>query len=97
MFFHVAKESYLVQWKRSLHLSVSSCDVLCFMDTLFLQVAHSEKEGKNRHGCPIAKWVGCLYLKYYLTEHEQQCFIRYKDTRRSRVSLGLIKHALRMF
>ena len=31
------------------------------------------------------------YLK-----HEQQCFIRYKDTRRSRVSLGLIKHALRI-
>jgi outer membrane protein assembly factor BamD (BamD/ComL family) len=33
---------------------------------------------------------------YYL-KHKQQCFIRYKDTRRSRVSLGLIKHALRMF
>jgi hypothetical protein len=30
-------------------------------------------------------------------KHEQQCFIRHKDTRRSRVSLGLIKHALRMF
>ena len=29
---------------------------------------------------------------YYL-KHEQLCFIRYKDTRRSRVSLGLIKHA----
>ena len=33
-------------------------------------------------------------LMYYL-KHEQQCFIRYKDTRRSRESLGLIKHALR--
>jgi hypothetical protein len=32
------------------------------------------------------------YLKY-----EQQCFIGYKNTRRSRVSLGLIKHELRMF
>jgi hypothetical protein len=38
----------------------------------------------------------CNTLMYYL-KHEQQCFIRYKDTRRSRVSLGLIKHALRMF
>jgi hypothetical protein len=36
-----------------------------------------------------SNWI----LKYYL-KHEQQCFIRYKDTRRSRVSLGLIKHAL---
>ena len=32
------------------------------------------------------------YFMYYL-KHEQHCFIRY----RSRVSLGLIKHALRMF
>jgi hypothetical protein len=31
------------------------------------------------------------------SKHEQQCFIRYKDTRRSRVSLCLIKHTLRMF
>jgi hypothetical protein len=38
-----------------------------------------------------SNWI----LKYYL-KHEQQCFIRYKDTRRSRVSLGLIKHALRI-
>ena len=37
-----------------------------------------------------------LRFMYYL-KHEQQCFIRYKDTRRSQVSLGLIKHALRMF
>jgi hypothetical protein len=36
------------------------------------------------------------FAKYYL-KHEQQCFIRYKDTRRSWVSLGLIKHTLRMF
>ena len=28
---------------------------------------------------------------YYL-KHEPQCFIRYKDTRRSQVSLGLTKH-----
>ena len=36
----------------------------------------------------------------YKISMEQQCFhcfIRYKDTRRGRVSLGLIKHALRMF
>ena len=39
-------------------------------------------------------WKSCLM---YYFKHEQQCFIRYKDTRRSRVSLGLIKHALRMF
>ena len=36
-----------------------------------------------------------LLMMYYL-KHEQQCFIRYKDTRRSRVSLGLIKHTLGM-
>ena len=30
------------------------------------------------------------FLKYYL-KHEQQCFIRYKDTRRSRVSLVVDK------
>ena len=30
----------------------------------------------------------------YCLKHEQQYFIRYKDTRGSRVSLGLIKHAL---
>jgi hypothetical protein len=38
------------------------------------------------------------YFYTYYLKHEQQCFIRYKDTRRSQVSLGLlIKHALRMF
>jgi hypothetical protein len=35
------------------------------------------------------------FIMYYL-KHEQQCFIRYKDTRWSWVSLGLIKHTLRM-
>jgi myosin heavy subunit len=40
--------------------------------------------------------VKFFFFMYYL-KHEQQCFVRYKDTRRSRVSLGLIKHALRMF
>jgi hypothetical protein len=44
------------------------------------------KSGISAYPCII------LYLK-----HEQQCFIRYKDTRRRRVSLGLIKQALRMF
>jgi hypothetical protein len=34
---------------------------------------------------------------YYLKHVEQQCFIRYKDTSRSGVSLGLIKHVVRMF
>ena len=31
-------------------------------------------------------------MLYYL-KYEQQCFIKYKDTRRRRVSLGVIKHA----
>ena len=33
----------------------------------------------------------------YGPEHEQQCFVIYKDTRRSQVFLGLIKQALQMF
>ena len=37
-----------------------------------------------------------LFVKYYL-KNEQQCFIRYKDTRRNQVSLALIKQTLRMF
>jgi hypothetical protein len=34
--------------------------------------------------------VSVAYCKVYHLKHEQQCFIRYKDTRRRRVSLGLI-------
>jgi hypothetical protein len=33
-----------------------------------------------------------VHLSMYYLKHEQQSFIRYKDTRRSGVSLGLIKH-----
>ena len=53
---------------------------------------------KQKYKGPTCK---ILYLQEILTidpKHEQQCLIRYKDTRRrrSRVSLGLIKHALRI-
>jgi hypothetical protein len=41
--------------------------------------------------------AACMYLFMYYLKHEQQCFNRYNDTRRSRVSLGPIKHALQMF
>ena len=33
----------------------------------------------------------------YCLKHEQQCFIGFKNTRRSRVFLNPIKHVLRVF
>jgi hypothetical protein len=48
------------------------------------------------HDLPQGLWIINEYFKYYL-KHEQKWFMRYKDTRRCRVSLGPIKRALRMF
>ena len=38
-----------------------------------------------------------IMMLMYCLKHEQQCFIGFKNTRRSRVFLNPIKHVLRVF
>ena len=52
--------------------------------------------GQHQESRPLARSNDILVLKYCL-KHEQQCFIGFKNTRRSRVFLNPIKHVLRVF
>ena len=53
-------------------------------------IAHSALSGSDSLMVPMNTIKYCL-------KHEQQCFIGLKNTRRSRVFLNPIKHALRVF
>ena len=74
----------------------------CYLTWLRSHLAQGDNISTNCDGSFLIQtqigfcWTHSLIFMYYL-KHEQQCFIRYKHTRRNRVSLGLIKHALRMF